>query len=156
MQPYFYEEKINICSYVIVNGWTSVILNILFQANSKYLSCIATSCFHIAAKTQEKPVFIPSAAELVKLSQCGGAAVDLERMEGLILEKLQWQLDVVTPLHFLQLFCDMIEDKENSGFFTSLVPSLDVLMCRFNIAKYRVRKSCLLSFHFKSDFNLKH
>ena len=117
----------------------------VYQAHPKYLSCIATCCFLIAAKTVEGSVFIPNAAELVKLSQCGGSAADLLHMERLILDKLQWELQAVTPLVFLQLFYQAFADKdpriaEHPTLPATLTSNLEVLLCQFEFTRYRVRR----------------
>jgi hypothetical protein len=110
-----------------------------FQANVKYLSCIATSCFYTAVKqTQENHVFIPDVEELVKLSQCGGNADDLHRMEALILEKLNWQVKAVTPFTFVDLFYQMFMDKEDDKVWRTLVSSVEILSCHFDLATFRV------------------
>jgi len=112
------------------------------QAHPRYLSCIATSCFYIAAKVQEENGIIPSAADLVKLSQCGGTPDDLRRMERLILDKLHWELNSVTPLTFLRYFYEVFADKDpmvaDPLVFGSLIAKLEVLMCQFQFTKYRV------------------
>ncbi|ELT89346.1 hypothetical protein CAPTEDRAFT_86653, partial [Capitella teleta] len=83
------------------------------KAHPKYLSCISACCFLISAKSVETSTFIPSAVELVKLSQCGGSSADLMRMERLILDKLQWQVQhAATPLLFLQLFHTLLADMD--------------------------------------------
>lgn len=113
----------------------------LFQTHPRYLSCIATCCFYIAAKTQED-VFIPDATELVKLSQCGGTVSDLIRMESLILDKLSWELNAVTPLTFLQLFYDVLAVHEpkmaDQTVLNSVIRKLEVIMCQFEFTQYRV------------------
>ena len=91
----------------------------------------------------EGKVFIPSAAELVKLSQCGGSAADLLRMERLILDKLQWELQAATPLSFLQLFYQVFADKDprmadHSSLPATLTSNLEVLLCQFEFTRYRV------------------
>ena len=121
----------------------------MFQTHPRYLSCITTCCFHLAAQTQEEPVFrIPSLAELVKLSQCGGTDTDLQRMENLIGEKLQWELDAVTPLTFLQYFYEMLmlteeEVDDDPSVLNSLIAKLQVLMCQYRFAYYKVNPSAI-------------
>ena len=114
------------------------------QAHPKYLSCIATCCFYIAAKTQEDDVFIPNATELVKLSQCGGTVSDLVRMEKLILDKLSWELNAVTPLTFLHLFYEVFAARDarmaDQAIFNAIVGKLEVIMCQFEFTQYRVSK----------------
>lgn len=87
-------------------------------------------------------MFIPSLAELVKLSQCGGTDTDLQRMENLIGEKLQWKLDAITPLTFLQYFYEMFllkeEEVADPSELNSLIAKLQVLMCQYRFSYYRV------------------
>ena len=113
-----------------------------FQAHPKYLSCIATCCFYIAIRSAEaNSVFIPCAAELIKLSQCGGTSSELSRMELLILDKLQWQLDAITPLTFLQLFHEVLGIQlhlKEPNALNLLIGKLEVLMCNFEFTKFRV------------------
>jgi hypothetical protein len=118
------------------------------RAHPKYLSCIAVACFYIAIKTQEEGVFIPSASELVKLSQCGGTAADLLRMERLVLEKLQYDVPAsVTPLTFLRYFCEVLASKvpkfEDPGVLNAMIAKLEVLVCQFDFAKYRAETLAL-------------
>ena len=111
------------------------------QAHPKYLSCIATCCFYIAARTVEANVFIPTATELIKLSQCGGSSSDLARMERLILDKLQWQINAIAPLTFLQVFYELLihpKIKTGESLLNSLIAKLEVLMCHFEFTKFRV------------------
>ena len=121
------------------------------QAHPRYLSCIATSCFYIAAKVQEENGIIPSAADLVKLSQCGGTPDDLRRMERLILDKLHWELNSVTPLTFLRYFYEVFADKDprvaDPLVFSSLIARLEVLMCQFQFTKYRVSSKICVRFN---------
>ncbi|KAI0240598.1 Cyclin-G2 [Lamellibrachia satsuma] len=117
------------------------------RAHPRYLSCIAASCFYIAAKVQEENGIIPSAADLVKLSQCGGTPDDLRRMERLILDKLHWELNSVTPLTFLRYFYEVFADKDprvaDPLVFSSLIARLEVLMCQFQFTKYRAETLAL-------------
>lgn len=118
------------------------------KAHPRYLSCIAVACFDIAAKTQEVNVFIPTTAELVKLSQCGGSAIDMGRMRQLVLEKLCWQVaPAVTPLTFLRLFHELFTDLDplaaDPTLLNSLVAKLTVIMCQFEFTKYRAETLAL-------------
>ncbi len=86
--------------------------------------------------------YIPDAKELVKLSQCGGTPADLLRMEQLILDKIAYQVQSPTPLTFLQYFCQLLANKdarfEDPSLLNTLVAKLEVLLCHFDFAKYRV------------------
>jgi len=118
------------------------------QFQPSYLSRVATGCFYIAAQTQEEHVFIPSPAELVKLSQCGERDVDLCQMDRIICEVLQYQLDAVTPLSFLQYFYEMFalnDDRlADPSVLSALIAKLDVLMCQYQFSFYRVSAATFL------------
>lgn len=131
------------------------------KAHPKYLSCIAACCFLISAKSFEANAFIPSATELVKLSQCGGTAADLLRMERLILDKLQWQVHpAATPLLFLQLFHTLLADTDpriaSVGHLPQTLTShLEVLLCQFDFTRYRADLLALALLSYKlQELNL--
>ena len=129
---------------LIISILSKIFFFLFLQAHPRYLSCIAVACFNIAAKTQEADnVFIPTTAELVKLSQCGGSAGDMERMEHLVLDKLCWQVaPAVTSLTFLRLFYELFADLDprvaDHALLNSLIAKLSVIMCQFEFTKYRV------------------
>lgn len=74
------------------------------KAHPKYLSCIAISCFFLAAKTVEEDERIPVLKVLARDSFCGCSASEILRMERIILDKLNWDLHTATPLDFLHIF----------------------------------------------------
>ncbi|XP_004647479.1 cyclin-I isoform X2 [Octodon degus] len=74
------------------------------KAHPKYLSCIAISCFFLAAKTVEEDEKIPVLKVLARDSFCGCSSSEILRMERIILDKLNWDLHTATPLDFLHIF----------------------------------------------------
>ena len=46
---------------------------------------------------------VPTAADFVKVSGLRFSSSDLLRMERIILDKLNWNLNATTPLYFLQV-----------------------------------------------------
>uniref|UniRef100_A0A2K5N4S6 Cyclin-I n=1 Tax=Cercocebus atys TaxID=9531 RepID=A0A2K5N4S6_CERAT len=74
------------------------------KAHPKYLSCIAISCFFLAAKTVEEDERIPLLKVLARDSFCGCSSSEILRMERIILDKLNWDLHTATPLDFLHIF----------------------------------------------------
>ncbi|XP_059014604.1 cyclin-I isoform X1 [Mustela lutreola] len=74
------------------------------KAHPKYLSCIAISCFFLAAKTVEEEERIPVLKVLARDSFCGCSSSEILRMERIILDKLNWDLHTATPLDFLHIF----------------------------------------------------
>ncbi|NWX34669.1 CCNI protein, partial [Notiomystis cincta] len=74
------------------------------KAGPKYLNCIAISCFFLAAKTIEEDERIPVLKVLARDSFCGCSPAEIRRMEKIILDKLNWDLHMATPLDFLHIF----------------------------------------------------
>ncbi|XP_031549350.1 cyclin-I-like [Actinia tenebrosa] len=74
------------------------------KANPKYLPCITISCLFLAAKIVEEDEAIPTAGDLITVSGLKCTPSDLLRMERIILNKLGWNLNAITPLYFLQVF----------------------------------------------------
>ncbi|KAM6151846.1 LOW QUALITY PROTEIN: cyclin-I-like [Rhynchocyon petersi] len=74
------------------------------KAHPKYLSCIAISCFFLAAKTVDEDERIPLLKVLARDSFCGCPSSEILRMERIILDKLNWDLHTATPLEFLHIF----------------------------------------------------
>ncbi|XP_057414480.1 cyclin-I-like isoform X2 [Balaenoptera acutorostrata] len=74
------------------------------KAHPKYLSCIAISCFFLAAKTVAEDERIPVLKVLARDSFCGCSSSEILRMERIILDKLNWDLHTSTPLDFLHIF----------------------------------------------------
>lgn len=102
-----------------------------FQAKPRHMKCIGVAAFYLAAKIKEEdnvswisallqlpptvflsksPFFfslsqvIPGTLELVRVSKCGCSQAEILRMERCILDKLGWDLALVTPLDFLHIF----------------------------------------------------
>lgn len=71
------------------------------KARPKYLKCIAVSCFFLAMKVKEEDEVIPSTHDLLEASECGCSVADILRMERIILDKLQWDINMTTSLDFL-------------------------------------------------------
>ncbi|KAM9187905.1 LOW QUALITY PROTEIN: cyclin-I-like [Dugong dugon] len=74
------------------------------KAHPKYLSCIAISCFFLAAKTVEEDERIPVLKVLARDSFCGCSPSEILSMDRIILDKLNWDLHTATPLDFLHIF----------------------------------------------------
>lgn len=81
------------------------------KAQPKYLKCMGISCIYIAAKINEEDDVLPSTGELLEMSACGCSSREICRMEFCILDTLQWDANLPTSLHFLQLFWSMLLSK---------------------------------------------
>ena len=114
------------------------------QVHPTFLSFLATCCLHIAAKScYEHDSVALQADEILYLSRCGGSVLDLYNTERLICETLQWHIDDVTSLTFLQLFYQVfilpgfqIHLKDES--FALITAKLEVLLCNFDFTRFRV------------------
>lgn len=77
----------------------------LMKVRQRFLECVAATCFYIAAKLEERPEAVPSLLEaLVGRYGCACSQADIQRMELLIMKKLEFRLSTVTPLDFLKMF----------------------------------------------------
>lgn len=74
------------------------------KANPKYLPCMSICCLFLAVKMSEEDEDVPTAADFVRVSGLRITSSDLLRMERIILDKLNWNLNATTPLYFLQAF----------------------------------------------------
>ncbi|XP_065885608.1 cyclin-I-like [Dysidea avara] len=70
----------------------------------KFLNCLAVTCFFIAAKLEEDIEYVPSLEQLVEQSGCGCSTVDIQRMELIVMQKLEFNLVRSAPLDFLRIF----------------------------------------------------
>jgi hypothetical protein len=68
------------------------------------LQLLAVACILTAAKMEEKEERVPLVYELNQLCQSGYTAQLIVKMESLLLSLLEWNLSLVTPRHFLELY----------------------------------------------------
>ncbi|KAL5275274.1 CCNG2 family protein [Megaselia abdita] len=139
----------------------------------KHMACMSVASFHLAIKQLDyKP--IPS-EDLVTISQCGCTAGDLERMAGVIANKLGVQIGhpPVTSLSFLRIYYGLFRNmaKELGGhlleFYEKFIKleelemRLEVLLC--DVQTTAVSSSTLalvliclhLDFHIKESYPFK-
>lgn len=118
------------------------------KVRPKYLQCVAISCLYIAAKTLEEDEVIPSTKDLVKTSQCDCAVSDILRMEGVILDKLSWNIKTITAVDYLHiihalLMCyypRLLEDLANmtpTRHLTIICRNLFHCLCCHRLVRYR-------------------
>lgn len=114
-------------------GLAACILNRILatvKVQVKYLRCIAITCLYVAAKTNEEDEVIPSVKRLAVHSGCLYSSAEILRMERIILDKLQWDLYMATPLDFLNMFHAMVMFSwpHLFGSFSQMNPSRHVAL----------------------------
>lgn len=77
---------------------------LMIKVKVKFLNCLTVTCFFIAAKLEEDIENVPSLHQVVKESGCGCSCVDIQRMELIVMQKLDFDLVRTAPLEFLQIF----------------------------------------------------
>ena len=126
-------------------------LLIISKVHPKSLPIIQTSCFYIATKNSQDPKAANIKPEdLLKVNQCDATLDVLHYMSNLIMEKVQFYsggVATVTPLSFLQLFLELFsvqsELRINNEEMNYVISMLEVLLCHFELTKYRVSIRCI-------------
>eukprot|EP00118_Oscarella_pearsei_P000711 m.5615 g.5615 ORF g.5615 m.5615 type:complete len:322 (+) comp13647_c0_seq2:1375-2340(+) len=88
----------------------------IVQVKTKYLKCVASTCFFIAAKTTVESKDMLSSKRITRMSGGCFSPRDLIRMEKIVLNKLNFQVNAVTPFHFIQVYYLL---ARSSGFLQS-------------------------------------
>ncbi|XP_064405622.1 cyclin-I-like [Halichondria panicea] len=77
----------------------------LVKVRPKYLQCVTATCFYIGAKLEEKAEALQSLLEvLVQGYGCEFSQRDIQRMELIVMQKLDFKLTNYTPHDFLKMF----------------------------------------------------
>jgi len=73
------------------------------QVRHKFLECVTATCFYIAAKLEEQSEAVESLLSvLVHQYECACSGRDIQRMELIVMQKLEFRLSTATPLDFLE------------------------------------------------------
>jgi len=72
----------------------------------KQLQLVSMCCILIAAKYEEKDDHVPSVEDLNQCSENTYTPELIKEMEIMVLNRLEWNLGVVVPNHFLKLYSD--------------------------------------------------
>lgn len=115
----------------------------LVKAQKKYLPCIGVACYFLAVKIIEEEEDLPGASELLDAIGCSFSVSDLLRMERIILAKLDWDLNSVTPLSFLQAFHALsvasgcVSLRAAPHHLRLLTNKMELLICQHEFLSYR-------------------
>ncbi|XP_070552917.1 cyclin-G1-like isoform X2 [Ptychodera flava] len=123
------------------------------KARPHHMACVSVSCYHIAMKSTVREQDVVPTSDLIRISQAGCTVSDLHRMQRIILEKLNWNLDAPTPLTFLHMFYTLalahgyLPIKDGDLRFQSLTWKLEACVCHkaFTIFKASTLALSLLS-----------
>jgi len=89
------------------------------KVHGKYLRCAAFSSYYIAAKLLEEDEFVPELNTFVELIGNKFTINDITRMEKIILEKTEWNVNHITICSFLDNFYSLICGKYFQTLFGS-------------------------------------
>ncbi|KAL4617311.1 cyclin-G2-like [Arapaima gigas] len=113
----------------------------MMKVQPKHLTCISISCLHIAAKVVEEECNISTTHELIRISQGKFTVSDLSRMEKIISEKLDFQIEPITALTFLQMYHSITltytSERKDSLNLNKLEVQLKTCLCRLVFSRAR-------------------
>jgi len=105
---------------------------------------VAIVCLHVSAKFTEEEGDVPSTKDLLSIAEVDFTVKEALRMERIVLDKLHWDLNRVTPLRFLEifhalLFCHQPEMLDDVGLGLSPTKHLERLTWKMQrlIATYQ-------------------
>lgn len=89
-----------------------------FKVKSKYLECLAVASLYIACKIKEDDEKISITSEFLVDCNCRCKISELLRMELMILDKFEWNVNDITAADFLSIFQSLIINKYVATFKT--------------------------------------
>jgi len=89
------------------------------KVHGKYLNCAAYTSYYIATKLLEEDEFVPELNTFVELIGNKFTPNDITRMEKIILEKTDWNMNHVTICNFLDIYFSLICGKYFKTLFGS-------------------------------------
>ncbi|TWW66895.1 cyclin-G2-like [Takifugu rubripes] len=122
----------------------------MMRIQPKHLSCVSLSCLHMAAKVTEEECNLTPCDELIRIGQCRFTVSDLERMEKIVADKLNFKSKAITALTFLHLYHQIARsqatDRNETLSLEKLEAQLKACLCRitFSLAKPSVLALALL------------
>jgi len=89
------------------------------KVHGKYLNCAAYASYYIACKLLEEDEFVPELSTFVELIGHKFTTNDITRMEKIILEKTEWNMNHVTICNFLDIYYSLVCGKYFKTLFGS-------------------------------------
>lgn len=121
----------------------------VIKVRAVHLHCVALTCVYVAVKLQEEQQYIPdinalmNAAVKTELRSPSYSPSDVLRMERKVLDKLEWDLNPVTPLTMLELYfaaacldACLLPDENPNDELSMLTEQLEIALCYSSIAMY--------------------
>ncbi|XP_038057109.1 cyclin-G2-like [Patiria miniata] len=117
----------------------------LVKARPHHLMCVTAASYYLSVKMLEHSQDVMSPEDLIRITQCGCTAMDIARMENIILQKLGWDMEAPTSLSFLQLYhayC-VVSDilGTDAGLQTDhlevMTRKLEACMCHFPLTLFK-------------------
>ncbi|XP_051269507.1 cyclin-G2 [Dicentrarchus labrax] len=111
----------------------------MMRIQPKHLSCVCLSCLNMAAKVTEEECNLAPTDELIRIGQCRFSVSDLERMEKVVADKLNFKSKAVTALTFLHLYHQIVlshsTDRKETLSLEKLEAQLKACLCRISFSK---------------------
>jgi hypothetical protein len=82
-----------------------------FKVKSKYLECLAVACLYVASKVKEEDEKISITSEFLQDCMCQCSVSELLRMENMLLNKFEWNVNDVTTIDFVYLYYALLLSK---------------------------------------------
>lgn len=129
----------------------------LVKVHGKYLKCAATTSCYIAAKLTGEKETTPSLKEFLELIRSKFTVSDIQRMERIILEKIDWNVDKPTAATFLEIYFSLLcadhfktlfgSDTMAYSIYRSLCSHIELCVCSLSLqnAKGSMKALALLS-----------
>ncbi|KPP67793.1 cyclin-I-like [Scleropages formosus] len=106
------EDEVNTCKIVLRNLYAAtvplLVIEVLVFLTLMALTRLASDVHEDLKGLYPYEKRIPSLRDLAKTSSCGCSPSEILRMERIILDKLNWDLHMATPLDFLHIFHAMV------------------------------------------------
>jgi len=107
---------------------------------AKYMEVTSISSLVLASKMYEEEEHIPCISDMLNIFRLNYSVQDVIRMEKLMLDKFGWQLLILTPLAFIEKFCNILSCLD---YFTESEMHAIVSRCTTTLLRIIVDSSFL-------------